>query len=55
MLKFLLIFTALGFVLAIRPVFVSTAKGGGLMSNCFGERVSPRGFTNDTIIFGVCV
>jgi hypothetical protein len=47
------IFSALGEVLATRPAFVSTAKGGGLMSNCFGERVMPREFTKDSIAFGV--
>jgi hypothetical protein len=47
----LIIFKMLDDVIAIRPALVSTAKGGGLMSNCFGERVSPRGFTNDSITF----
>jgi hypothetical protein len=38
---------------AIRRALVSTAKGGGLMSNCFGERVMPREFTKDSTAFGV--
>jgi hypothetical protein len=42
-----------GEILAIRLALVSTAKGGGLMSNCFGERVTPREFTKDSIAFRV--
>jgi len=52
-LRFRRIFKLLDGFLPIRPALVSTAKGGGLMSNCFGERVSPREFTNDSITFGV--
>jgi hypothetical protein len=42
-----------GEILPIRLALVSTAKGGGLMSNCFGERVTPREFTKDSIAFRV--
>lgn len=35
------------------PAPFSTAKGGGPMSNGFGERASPEGSARDTTILGM--